>query len=167
MKRSVLRAMLSAALLSLSAPAFAQDATYTVKFMTPETALAAAQVALKHCRTLGYQVAVAVVDRSGVAQVVLRDRFAGPHTVRTAIGKAWTAASFRTSTSDLVELTQPGKPQSGVRQLRRAVILGGGLTLQSGGTLVGAIGVSGAPGGAEDERCAKAGADAVHEALEL
>jgi uncharacterized protein GlcG (DUF336 family) len=167
MKRSILKAMASAAILSLCAPAFAQDATFTVKLMTPETALAAAQAALKQCRALGYPVAVAVVDRSGVVQVVLRDRFAGPHTVRTAIGKGWTAASFRTSTSDLVELTRPGKPQSGVRQLRRVVILGGGLTLQSGGTLVGAIGVSGAPGGAEDQRCAKAGVDAVREALEL
>ncbi len=167
MKRSMLAVTAGAAILSLCGPAFPQDATFTVKSMTPETALVAAQAALKHCRALGYQVAVAVVDRSGVAQVVLRDRFAGPHTVRTAIGKGWTAASFRTSTGDMVELTQPGKPQSGVRQLRGAVILGGGLTIQSGGTLVGAIGVSGAPGGPEDERCAKAGIDAVREALEL
>jgi len=167
MKGRFLTAALAAATVSMSAPAASQDATYTVKFMTPETALAAAQAALKQCRGLGYQVAVAVVDRSGIAQVVLRDRFAGPHTVRTAIGKGWTAASFRTGTSEMVELTQPGKPQSGVRQLKGAVLLGGGLTIQSGGTLVGAIGVSGAPGGAEDERCAKAGIEAIREALEF
>ena len=109
-----------AALFAASAaamPVHAQQATYEVKLMTPETALVAAQAALKRCRALGYQVAVALVDRSGIPQVVLRDRFAGPHTVRTAIGKAWTAASFRTDTSELVGLTQPGKPQSGVRQL--------------------------------------------------
>ena len=54
-----------------------------------------------------------------------------------------------------------------LRGLRNVVVLGGGKMLQSGGTLVGAIGVSGAPGGAEDDRCAAAGIDAVREALEL
>lgn len=166
MKSPILAAALLAA--SLAAfPAVAQQSTYVVKFMTPETALVAAQAALKQCRALGYQVTAAVVDRGGTPQVVLRDRFAGPHTVRTAIGKAWTAASFRTDTSELVGLTQPGKPQAGVRGLRNVVVLGGGKTLQSSGTLVGAIGVSGAPGGAEDDRCAAAGIDAVREALEL
>jgi uncharacterized protein GlcG (DUF336 family) len=163
----MMRKLILLALLAAAAPAHAQQATYTVKLMTPETALIAAQAALKRCRALGYQVAVALVDRSGTPQVVLRDRFAGPHTVRTAIGKAWTAASFRTDTSELVELTQPGKPQNGVRQLRNVVVLGGGKMLQSGGALVGAIGVSGAPGGTEDDRCASAGVDAVREALEL
>ena len=164
------KAILGAALIAASTvamPVHAQQATYEVKLMTPETALVAAQAALKRCRALGYQVGVAVVDRSGIPQVVLRDRFAGPHTVRTAIGKAWTAASFRTDTSALVELTQPGKPQSGVRQLKRAVLLGGGKMIQSSGSLVGAIGVSGAPGGAEDDRCAAAGIDAVRTALEF
>src|SRR5512146_3068841 len=120
--------ILAAALIAASAAAFpvmAQQSTYEVKFMPPAAALLAAQAALKQCRALGYQVAVALVDRSGTPQVVLRDRFAGPHTVRTAIGKAWTAASFRTDTSELVDLTQPGKPQSGVRGLRNVVVLGG------------------------------------------
>ncbi|HXZ92279.1 MAG TPA: heme-binding protein [Burkholderiales bacterium] len=160
-------AILAAALVSLSVSAGAQDATYTVKLMTPETALVAAQAALKHCRGLGYQVTVAVVDRSGIAQVVLRDRFAGPHTVRTATGKAWTAASFRTSTADMVGVTQAGRPENGVRHLPGVVMIGGGIPIESGGTLVGAIGVSGAPGGAEDEHCAKAGVEAIRDALEF
>jgi len=160
-------AILAAALFSVSVSAGAQDATYTVKLMTPETALTAAQAALKHCRGLGYQVTVAVVDRSGIAQVLLRDRFAGPHTVPTATGKAWTAASFRTSTADMVGVTQAGRPENGVRHLPGVVMIAGGLPIESGGTLVGAIGVSGAPGGAEDERCAKAGVEAIREALEF
>lgn len=160
-------AILATALFSASVSAGAQDATYTVKLMTPETALAAAQAALKHCRGLGYQVSVAVVDRSGITQVLLRDRFAGPHTVRTATGKAWTAASFRTSTVEMTGVTQAGKPENGVRHLPGVVMIGGGIPIDSGGTLVGAIGVSGAPGGAEDERCAKAGIEAIRDALEL
>src|SRR4051812_22178890 len=82
--------------------------TFTVKQLTPETALKAAQAALATCRGNGHQVAVAVVDRSGVTQVMLRDRFAGPHTVETASNKAWSAVSFRTNTTELEKATRPG-----------------------------------------------------------
>lgn len=145
----------------------AQDATYTVKLMTPETALKAAQAALKKCRDDGYQVTVAVVDRSGVTQVVLRDRFAGPHTVDMAVDKAWTAVSFRTPTGDFAKATQPGTPQSAVRNRPRVAAIAGGLLIEAGGALAGGIGVSGAPGGALDEVCAKAGIDAIRESLEF
>jgi uncharacterized protein GlcG (DUF336 family) len=144
-----------------------QDATYTVKLMTPETALKAAQAALKKCRDDGFQVTVAVVDRSGVTQAVLRDRFAGPHTVRMAVDKAWTAVSFRTSTAELAKMTQPGSAQSGIRNRPRVTAVAGGLMIESGGSLVGGIGVSGAPGGDRDDICAKAGIDAIREGLEF
>lgn len=145
----------------------ADEATYAEPNLTPEVALKAAQVALKKCRDSGYQVAVAVVDRSGVAQVVLRDRFAGPHTPDTAVGKAWTAVSFRTNTSDLLGMTAPGQPAAGIRDLPRVVVLGGGLKIEARGNIVGAIGISGAPGGHLDDQCGKAGIDAIKEALEL
>jgi uncharacterized protein GlcG (DUF336 family) len=151
----------------LPAYAAAQGATFSVKLMTPEIALAAAQAALKKCRDNGHQVAVAVVDRSGITQVLLRDRFAGPHTVETATRKAWTAASFRTSTTDLDREAQPGKPAAGVRQLPQVAILGGGMPIEAGGTTFGAIGVSGAPGQAADDVCAKAGIAAIAESLEF
>jgi uncharacterized protein GlcG (DUF336 family) len=108
-----------------------------------------------------------VVDRFGVTQVMLRDRFAGPHTPATAAGKAWTAVSFRTNTTELVAMTQAGTPQAGVRNLPGAVILGGGMTVQAGGSLVGAIGVSGAPGGDADDACAKAGIAAIQDKLDF
>ena len=135
--------------------AHAADSTYNVKLLTPETALKAAQAALKKCRDSGYQATVAVVDRMGVVQVLLRDRFAGPHTVDMASAKAYTAVSFRTNTTDLAEATQPGRPQSG------------GLLIEAGGSLLGAIGVSGAPGGREDDACAAAGIAAIREDIEL
>ena len=69
------------------------QATYTQKVLTPETALKAAQAALKKCRDSGYQATIAVVDRMGVVQVLLRDRFAGPHTTDMATAKAWTDES--------------------------------------------------------------------------
>lgn len=164
--RSV-RAALAVAALLVCAAARAQDATFPVKMMTPETALRAAQAALKKCRDDGYQVTVAVVDRSGVAQVVLRDRFAGPHTVRMAVDKAWTAVSFRTNTAELAKATQPGSPQSGIRQRPRVAAVGGGLMIEGGGSLLGGIGVSGAPGGERDDACARAGISAVQDSLEM
>ena len=162
---------LSAALCMMAAlaagAARAQEATYTVKMMTPETALKAAQAALKKCRDDGFQVTVAVVDRSGVAQVVLRDRFAGPHTVDMAVDKAWTAVSFRTPTGDFAKATQPGTPQSAVRNRPRVAAIAGGLLIEAGGALVGGIGVSGAPGGDRDDVCATAGIDAIRDSLEF
>ena len=147
--------------------ALAADATYSVKVLTPETALKAAQAALKSCRERGYQATVAVVDRMGVVQVLLRDRFAGPHTTDMATAKAYTAASFRTNTSELAEATQPGKPASGIRNRPGIAAVGGGMMIEAGGSLLGAIGVSGAPGGREDDACAAAGIAAIREEIEL
>lgn len=155
------------ALTALALDAGAQDATYSVRLMTPETALKAAQAALKSCRDSGYQIAVAVVDRGGIAQVLLRDRFAGPHTPRMAIDKAWTAVSFRTNTTDLARLTTAGQPQSGLRHRPRVVTVGGGLVIEGGGAILGGIGVSGAPGGEADDACAKAGIAAIRESVEF
>jgi len=147
--------------------ALAADATYSVKLLTPETALKAAQAALARCRASGYQVTVAVTDRMGVVQVLLRDRFAGPHTPGMASAKAYTAVSFRTNTTELAEATQAGKPQSGIRHRPGVAAVGGGMMIEAGGSLLGAIGVSGAPGGREDDACAAAGIAAIRDELEL
>ena len=152
---------------ALIAGAAQGDATYQIKLMTPETALKAAQAALKSCRDAGYQVTVAVVDRMGVVQVLLRDRFAGPHTPRMARSKAWSAVSFRSDTGALADLTQAGKPQSGVRQLPGVAAVGGGKMIEASGSLLGAIGVSGAPGGEADDKCAAAGIAAIRDDIEL
>ena len=150
-----------------AAPLKAEEALVTYKSLSPELALDLARAALAHCRQQGYQVAVAVVDRFGVTQVLLSDRFAGPHTVTTALGKAWTAASFRTNTTDLVGATQPGTPQAAVRDLPGAVVLGGGVMVEAAGSLLGAVGVSGGPGGEADEGCAKAGIEAIRDKLDF
>jgi uncharacterized protein GlcG (DUF336 family) len=145
----------------------ANDAVHSVKVLTPETALKAAQAALKSCRERGFQATVAVVDRMGVVQVLLRDRFAGPHTTDMATAKAYTAVSFRTNTTELAEATQPGSPASGIRNRPGIAAVGGGLMIEAGGSLLGAIGVSGAPGGREDDACAAAGIAAIREDIEL
>ena len=161
-----MRTLLAALALALSCTAGAQ-ATFTLRVLTPETALKAAQAALKKCRDSGYQAAVAVVDRMGVTHVLLRDRFAGPHTVDMAGAKAYTAVSFRMNTSELAEATQAGRAQSGIRHRPGVAAVGGGMMIEAGGSLLGAIGVSGAPGGKEDDACAAAGIEAIREDIEL
>ena len=153
--------------LAFTASARAEEALVTYKSLSPDVALELARAALADCRTRGYQVAVAVVDRFGVTQVMLRDRFAGPHTPTTAAGKAWTAVTFRTNTAELNALSQPGSQQAGLRNLPGVVIIGGGVMVESGGSLVGAVGVSGAPGGDADEACAKAGIEAIRDKLDF
>lgn len=147
-------------------PTLAEDSgMFSIQSLTPDTALKAASAALAKCRADGYQVAIAVVDRMGNMQVMLRDRFAGAHTPETARRKAWTAASFRTNTTDLVAFSQPGQVQSGIRQIPQVLMVGGGMIIESAGSLVGAIGVSGAPGGDFDDKCASAGIAAIEDAL--
>jgi len=160
---------LAVALLAATLPvsAHAQDSLITYKSINPDVALDLARAALADCRQRGFQVAVAVVDRFGQTQVMLRDRFAGPHTPTTAVGKAWTAVSFRTNTTELIGISQPGMPQAGLRDLAGAVILGGGMMVEAGGALVGGVGVSGAPGGDADDACAKAGIAAVRDKLDF
>lgn len=165
MKRFVFAA---AALVAASAVwAQSGSATFSIRVLTPEAASKAINAAMAECRKQGFQVAVAVVDRSGLTQALVRDRFAGAHTPEVSVNKAWTAVSFRTSTNDLARATQPGQPGSGLRSVARFTGLGGGLTIEAGGSIVGGIGVSGAPSGDADEACARVGIAALREDLEL
>jgi len=84
-----------------------------------------------------------------------------------ATNKAWTAASFRTSTLELAAESQAGKPMSGIRSTPRMLAVGGGLMIEGGGSSFGAIGVSGAPGGEADDACAKAGIKAIADKIEF
>jgi uncharacterized protein GlcG (DUF336 family) len=163
MRKLLLTAAVAAIVAAM--PAHAAEGTFEQTMLTPEVALKAAQAALDACRKSGWQAAVAVVDRGGNVQALLRDRYAGPHTPTVAAGKAWTAVSFRTNTTELVALTGPGMPQSGLRNVPGATILGGGLKIEAAGSIVAGIGVSGAPGGDADDQCAKAGIKAIEDAL--
>jgi uncharacterized protein GlcG (DUF336 family) len=154
-------------LLAAAPIAQAQKLLASYPSLTTAAALQAAQAALARCDKDGYTTAVAVVDRGGHALVLLRNPLAGPHTVHTASGKAFTALSFRTDTTEFAAMTQAGRSSSGVRQLPGVVAVGGGMMIRAKGSLVGAIGVSGAPTGDADDACAKAGVAAIGDALEL
>jgi len=166
MKNGML-AVAMAIVVGAAMPAVAQKMLANYMTLSTAAALQAAQAALARCQKDGYTVAVAVVDRGGQPLAVLRDNLAGTHTTQTAVGKAATAVSFRTDTTELAATTQAGKAQSGIRQLPNVIAVGGGLMIRAKGSLVGGIGVSGAPGGDADDVCAKAGIAAINDAIEL
>lgn len=163
------RLVLSAATATMVAmPALADDdsAFVTFQVLKPEVALQMAEAAMTSCRDAGYQVGVTVVDRFGIPQVFMRDRFAGIHVYETSRRKAWTAVSFRSPTTDLAQETEAGKISSGIRHLSEALPLGGGLVVyEGGGSIVGGIGVSGAPSPELDDVCAEAGIAAVEDQI--
>jgi uncharacterized protein GlcG (DUF336 family) len=166
MKRIVLAA-LAAASLAAAAPARAAEGVISYKSLAPDTALDLARAALDQCRKDGYQIAVVVLDRFGQPLVMLRDRYAPAGALGIARGKAWTAVTFTRDTSDFVKGIKDGTLGSGLAGLPKVTPLVGGLVIQAGGSLLGGVGVAGAPGGDKDEACAKAGLAAVQDKLEF
>lgn len=125
-------------------------------------ALKAARTALETCEVSGYKVSVAVISREGSIIALLKADNSGPHTVASAQGKAFTAASFNVSTADLAETIAKVPTNSGLRDLdERIVIQAGGLPIKFNSTIVAGIGVGGAPSAEADVKCAKAGLKAI------
>lgn len=141
-----------------------QPLTVAVQRLSMETALRIAQGAIVECRAAGIQIGVTVVDRGGNPQVVLRDVLAPDLTLTVSRQKAYTAMSFNAKLSTLENrFTAPFS----VGKVDGLLFSAGGVPIAAGGILYGAVGVSGAPSGEQDERCAQAGVDAVLEDLEL
>lgn len=160
-------------LIIVSQVCFAEDSVLqSSRSLSVKYADKAAWAALIGCRKKGYSVAVAVVDRGGNLQAFLRDKLAGPHTVQTAISKAWTSNSFRQSTADLAAMLEEGRIPNQVQNNPGALLVGGGLQIVAQGETIGAIGVSGAPPGKSesdsiDGDCAQVGIDSIREAMEF
>ena len=150
----------SAALLAPVA-SHAQDLP-TAPYLPLDMAAKAAQTAVEACSAEGYNVSVAIVARSGVTKAILRADNAGPHTVGSSTGKAFTSASLGRDTAGLANFIGAKPENGGLRDMdRRLVIQAGGLPIKIGGALVGGIGVGGAPSGDIDAGCARAGLDAI------
>lgn len=129
-----------------------------------DMAVKAAQVAIDACREKGLNIAVTVIDRGGHVQVVLRDTLAMPITVPVSKQKAYAAMNFNSATSGLEgRFTSPFAPP----KLEGLIMSAGGLPITAGSTILGGIGVSGAPSGETDEECAQAGFDAISTDLEM
>lgn len=141
-----------------------QPVVVNIKRMSMETALRIAQAAIAQCRKEGVQVAVTVIDRGGHAQVVLRDVLAMDLTLTISYQKAYTAMSFNSPTSALAQRFD--SPVS-IAKVQNVLPSAGGVPVTAGGTIIGGVGVSGAPSGLTDEKCAKAGVAAVEADLEM
>ncbi len=104
-------------------------------------------------------VTVALVDRFGTVQALLRGDNAAEHTIEAARQKAYTAAAFGAPTSELAKRINGNGPS--IADLPGTLFLAGGVPLKVNGVSVAGIGVGGAPDGMLDEACATAGAGAI------
>ncbi len=165
MKRKLLPLAAGLAAALLLQPVQAEEPmTYNIKRLSMETALRIAQATVTACRKEGVQIAVTVVDRGGHAQAVLRDVLAMDITLPLSQKKAHTAMAFNSPTS---ELEGRFSGAYGVPKLDSLVISAGGVPINIAGNIMGGIGVSGAPSGETDEKCARAGLEAVRADLEM
>ena len=151
-------------LLAIAAPAAAQD-VLTVKNIGMELARDLANKAVETCRAQGYQVSAVVVDRNGILRAALRDDVAARFTLEIAEKKANAvvmsgipSGEFRNSRSDI-------RPE--LNHIDGLIMMEGGLPINAGGYRLGAIGVSGAPGGDKDAVCAQKALDAYADRLDF
>jgi uncharacterized protein GlcG (DUF336 family) len=148
-----------AAILSLPNAAGAQ--VLTQRDVSLRMALTIAETASQEC---GANTSVAVVDRAGRLRVFLQGDNANPHNIELARRKAYTARTFRQPSSAWAKRTET--VNQGQRMLADVIPLGGGMPINVGEDTIGGVGLSGAPGGQEqEEACAKAGIARVADQL--
>jgi uncharacterized protein GlcG (DUF336 family) len=155
----------SALILTAVGVASADDSPYvTIRSLTAPMATQLALAAYEDCTEKGHHVAVAVVGRDGRLLAMVRSPLSGVHTIKVSEGKAFTAATFKASTTNLMG-------RDFMRDIPGALIWGGGLPINVGGHFYGGVGVAGAPEdktpGDVDDECAAAGIEAVAEAIEF
>lgn len=163
-KLMTLAAAAGIGMMSISTAQAEDPVIVPIKRLSMEMAQQIAQAAVEACREEGVQVAATVVDRGGHPQAVLRDVLAMDLTLTISKQKAYTALSFNSRTSALEGRFEG--PHA-VPKIDGLVISAGGLPITAGGTILGGVGVSGAPSGETDEKCAQAGIDAVSADLEM
>src|SRR6201986_3283805 len=146
----------------LVAPASAQ--LLARKDLSAATALAIAETAIATCKTNGYQVSATIVGRNGEVIVQIRGDGTGPHTVENSFKKAYTARTFRIPSGEMEERLKKN-PQMGAQYLTGFTTGRGALPIMIGDDVVGAAGISGAPGGEKDEACIQTGLDKVKDLL--
>jgi uncharacterized protein GlcG (DUF336 family) len=147
---------------ALAAPASAQ--LLNQKVLSAAMALSIAQTALETCTKQGYHVSVHVLGRDGEVLVAVRGDDAPPHTMENSQKKAYTARTFRIPSGEFAQRVKDN-PTSGALHLTGIVAAQGALPIKVGDEVIGAVGVSGAPGGEKDEACAKAGIDKIADQL--
>ena len=163
MNNLTLAALLAAAL--IAGPASADELVTVVKIprLTLEASEKIAQGAIAACRKQGIQIGVTVVDRSGDAMVFMRDTLAPRVSIEISRQKAYTAVNFNAPLSSMENrFTKP----FAVGKVEGLVFSAGGVPIEAAGNIVGAVGVSGAATGEQDEACAKEGVNTIQFDLE-
>ena len=135
------------------------------KALSLDLAEAIAMAALTKCRADGNHVSVTVLDRDGLVKIAFRDDGASPHTITTSQRKAFTSVTFRQPSAQWAHRVLTDPAIAGLKDTAGTIALGGGVPIKAGNEVVGAIGVSGSPGGDKDEACANAGIAAVADKL--
>jgi len=148
--------------LAFAAPADAQ--LLARKDLSLAAALTIATTAADLCKSQGYTVSVTVVGRNGEVILQMRGDNAPPHTVENSFRKAYSARTFRVPSGELVQRVKDN-PTAPFVHLSNVVAAQGALPIKVGDDVIGAVGVSGAPGGEKDEVCAKAGIDKATDTL--
>ena len=147
---------------ALAAPASAQ--TLTRKDLSLDGAVTIATTAIADCKAKGFNVSATVVGRNGEILAQLRGDGTGPHTAENSFKKAFTSRTFRIPSGDM-EKRLKDNPQMGAQYLTGFTTGRGALPIKIGDEVVGAAGVSGAPGGEKDEACVQVGLDKVKDQL--
>ena len=150
--------------IALAPQAQAQGLTTTHR-ISADLANQAVAAAVAKCASQGYAETAALVDADGVIQAELRGDRAGAHSLDSAFSKAYTAASFKTNTSALVDRAKTNPVLANLFKLPHLLLLGGGIVIKVGDEPVGAIGAAGAPGAELDDACAEAGLDKIKDQL--
>ena len=148
--------------LAFAAPAEAQ--LLARKDLSLAAALTIATTAADLCKSQGYTVSVTVVGRNGEIVLQMRGDNAPPHTMENSFRKAYSARTFRVPSGELVQRVKDN-PTAPFVHLSNVVAAQGALPIKVGDDVIGAVGVSGAPGGEKDEVCAKAGIDKAADTL--
>jgi uncharacterized protein GlcG (DUF336 family) len=157
-------ALLYAVFLTVEAQAQAQGLLPTHR-ISADLANQAVAAAVAKCASQSYAETAVLVDADGVQQAVLRGDRAGAHTLDSAFSKAFTAASFKSNTSAIVQRSQSTPALTNLFKLPHLLLLGGGIVIKVGDEVVGAIGAAGAPGGDLDDACAEAGLEKIKDQL--
>ena len=143
----------------------AQPDILPVKQIGLELARDIAMASVETCRKQGYNVSAVVLDRAGNVQVALRDTLSARHTLEIAERKAGMAVMSGSDSGEFRDARADIRPE--LNHINGLIVMEGGLPIQAAGSLIGAVGVSGAPGGDKDKACAAAGLKTVEERLEF
>ena len=152
----LLRMTAAIAIAALPQPAAHAQGLVSAKRLSASLAAELVLAAVTACAQKNYHVGAVVLDNSGVQQAALRGDGAAAQNVLNANDKAYTSASFGADTAELVERAKGGPVSSAFAKVPHLLLNAGGVVIKVGDEVIGAIGVSGAPGGDNDAVCAKA-----------